>query len=102
MQNQWLRVLLWSYIARAVPVLRSDTSGSDVVRSPTLASSEPPAAPAATSTHLMFQPVCVPPPAAAPQTPLELGVALLMVRVGPPYIASVWPIIRSPALCAAT
>ena len=72
-----------------MPVLRSDTSGSDVAQSPTLASSEPPAAPAATSTHLMFQPVCVPPPAAAPQTPLALGVALETVRVEPPYIDSV-------------
>jgi hypothetical protein len=44
-----------------VDVFRSDTSGSDSAQSPLLASSEPPPAPVATSTHLMFQPACVVP-----------------------------------------
>lgn len=63
------------------------------------ASSLPPPAPLATSTHLMFQPVCVPP--ALPHVPLAVGVAFLMPRVVPPYCASAYPIWASPALWAA-
>ena len=64
-------------MARAVAVLRSDVSGSDTAQLPTLASSLPPAAPAATLTHLMFQPVWVL-PSVLPHTPEALGVAFFL------------------------
>ena len=83
-------------MARAVPVRRSCTSGSEVVQAPALASSEPPAAPEAVLTHLMFQPPCTPP--ASPQTPAALAVAFLTARVVPPKLASVYPSSSSPAL----
>ena len=82
------RVWLWSYIARDVDVLRSLTSGSLSAQLPASASSEPPAAPPAMSTHLMFQPVCVPAPEKHRRHP-RMGDALLIVRDDPPYIASV-------------
>ena len=47
------------------------------------ASSLPPAEPAATRTHLMFQPVCVP-PVPAVQTPAAFGWAFVTGRAEPP------------------
>jgi hypothetical protein len=80
-------VLLWSYRARAVVVFRSDTKASETAQSPASASSLPPPAPAAMSTHLMFQPVCVPLPL-APHTPEASAMAFIFVRVVPPYSES--------------
>ncbi|WP_229425526.1 hypothetical protein [Massilia sp. Se16.2.3] len=51
-------------------------------QAPMSASSLPPAEPAATRTHLMFQPVCVPPP--APHTPAVFGWAFVTGRCEPP------------------
>ena len=70
-------MLLWSYSARAVAVFRSDTSGSETAQSPASASSLPPPAPAAMSTHLMFQPTWVV-PSLLPHSPVELAIAVFL------------------------
>ena len=76
-------MVLWLYIPRATVVFRSSTMASPVAQEPLSASSEPPPAPQATTTHLMFQPVWVPP--TSPHTPLLLGTAFFLLRALPPY-----------------